>query len=122
VYDSPATYVVTVIVTDSTGATASAQTTVVVAPKPKPAVALSASPNPSTTAQQPVTLTATVTQLPSGVTVDHFNWSFGDTQTRTTTSNVTTHVYTVGTWQTSVTAVLSDGTQSTTSIDVKVNP
>jgi PKD repeat protein len=122
-YQSPATYVVTAVVRDTNGGSSSASTSVVVTPKPTPAVALAASPNPSTLLQQPVGFTATVTQLPTGVTVDHYDWAFGDGATRTTTSNTTSHAYTVpGTYSASVTAVMSDGTRSTSSTDVKVNP
>ncbi len=122
VYQSPGTYSISAVVRDSGGGSSSSSTAVFVTPKPTPTVAFTVAPNPSTIAQQPVVLTAAVSGLPTGVTIDHYEWSFGDTQGRTTTSTSTSHVYTIGTWPASVTAVLSDGTRATSSTDVRVNP
>jgi hypothetical protein len=94
---------------------------VVVTAKPTPATALTVNKNPSTLADQPLTFTATVTQLATGVTVDRYDWSFGDGLTRTTNSSTTTHAYAAGNWTAVVTAVMSDGARSTSSIEVKVN-
>jgi PKD repeat protein len=70
-----------------------------------------------------VNFTATVTQLPQGVTVDHYEWNFGDgSAVRNTTSNTTSHVYTAaGTYGPSVTAVMSDGGRSTSQTEQRVN-
>ena len=122
VYATAGAYTATAVVRDSNGGSSSGATQVIVSAKPQPAVALAATPNPSTLAQQPVSFTATVTQLPSGVTVDHYEWSFGDTTTRSTTSNTTNHSYVVGAYTASVTAVTSDGVRSTSSIEVRVTP
>lgn len=124
-YNSQGTYTLTATVTDSNGDTFTGIAQIGVTAKPTPSVALAATPNPSTLAQQPVAFTATVTQLPTNVTVDHYEWNFGDnlaTSTRSTTSNSTNHVYiAAGTYPASVTAVTSDGVRSTSSIDIKVN-
>jgi hypothetical protein len=95
--------------------------------RPAPSVGLTSSPNPSTN-NQPVTFTATVAQLPTNVTVDHFEWDFGDgSGFRTTTASSTTHVYTLtvptigATYTVNVTAVLSDGTRASSSTEQRVN-
>jgi PKD repeat protein len=123
-YNTPATYVVTAIVTDSTGATGSASTAIVVTPKPTASVLLESIKNPSSiSGDAPPKFTATVTQLPSGVTVDHFEWNFGDGATRSTTGNSTNHAYTLpGTYTVTVTAVLSDGSRSSSSIEQRMTP
>jgi hypothetical protein len=120
-YDSSGTYTVTATATDSNGDSFPAVSQVVVTAKPTPATALTVNKNPSTLADQPLTFTATVTQLATGVTVDRYDWSFGDGLTRTTNSSTTTHAYAAGNWTAVVTAVMSDGARSTSSIEVKVN-
>ncbi len=121
VYSTSGTYRITATVTDTNGGSNFGSTTIVVQPKPQPAVSIANTPNPSTVGA-PVNFTATVTQLPQGVTVDHYEWAFGDGSSRSTTSNTTSHVYgAAGTYGPSVTAVMSDGTRSTSSTEQRVN-
>jgi PKD repeat protein len=122
-YTAAGTYPVTATATDSSGATGSASTTVVVAPRATPNVGVTSTPNPSKV-NDPVTFTATVSQLPAGVTIDHFEWDFGDgSAPRSTTSTTTSHIFTaVGNYSVSVTAVMSDGTRSSSTTEQRVNP
>lgn len=122
-YTSPGTYTVSAVATDSSGASGSGATTIVVQSRPTPGVGLTSDKNPSTV-NQPVTFTADVTQLPSGVTVDHFDWDFGDGSTRSTTSKTTSHVYTApNTYIVSVIASLSDGSRTSSgTTEQRVNP
>jgi PKD repeat protein len=123
VYTTSGTFNVVATVRDTTGGSSSSSTQVVISPKPQPQVALTNSPNPSTV-NEPVTFTATVTQLPSGVTVDHYEWDFGDGSRRTTTSNVTNHGYATPatTYFPSVSVVMSDGTRSTSTTEQRTKP
>ena len=123
VYGSSGTYTVSATVIDSNGDPSNGLAQIAVVPKPRPQLALTASPNPATVGQV-ITFTATVSQTTAGVTVDHYEWVFGDNSgTRHTTSNTTTKTY--GTGSTSYvvtgTAVMSDGVRSSSEIEVRVN-
>ena len=124
VYQTQGSYTATATVRDTNGGSTSSQTQVIVTPKPTASVSLTVSKNPSSaTADQPISFTAAVTQLPTGVTVDHFEWNFGDTSpVRSTTSTTTNHAYPAGanSYLATVTAVLSDGSRSSSSLEIKI--
>jgi len=123
VYQTAGTFQITAVVKDTNGGSSSGSTIIFVAQKPNPSVALTSSKNPATLADQPITFTATVTGQQTGITVDHYEWDFGDHIQRSTTSNSTTHSYTErGTFIVAVTAVMSDGVRTSSSIEQRFNP
>jgi hypothetical protein len=122
-YFNPGTYTVTGTATDANGERSQATSGVSVLPKQPLTVSMTTSPNPAK-ANAPVTFTATPPMtMPSGVFVDHYEWSFGDGASRSTSSSSTSHVYTVpGTYVAQVTLVASDGSRANAVVEQKIDP
>jgi len=121
-YNASASYLIRATGFDAFNDAVTANTSVTVT-RLVTAVNLTVNPTTGTRNVTSFTYTATITSasLPAGVTVDHYEWNFGDGTTRSTGSNVTNHIYAVpGTQVTTVTVVLSDGTRSSASIEVVV--
>lgn len=125
VYNASGSYLIRVTGVDAFGDASTANTSVTVT-RLVTAVNLTVNPTTGTRNVTSFTYTATITSasLPAGVSVDHYEWNFGDgTPIRTTGSNVTNHIYAVaGPQVTTVTVVLTDGTRSSASVEVVVNP
>lgn len=113
-YTSSGTYTLTATVTDSNGDTFTGAAQVGVG---TPSVSIKATQG--TSPGDPVAFEATVT--PAGVTVDRYEWDFGDGGTRTTTSNTTSHIYSEAkAYTVKVTAVLSGGVRTTAETEIRV--
>ncbi len=80
----------------------------------------------STTPAQNDTVTFTATPSAGSLTIDHYNWDFGDPargalNTKTTSTGSATYIYvTIGTKTVTVTAVATDGSSATTTLTVTV--
>jgi hypothetical protein len=123
VYQTAGSYTATALVRDTNGSSTSSQTQLIVSPKAVPTLAFTATPTSATLSANNIAFQATVT-VPAGstVSVDHYEWNFGDLSLiRSTTSNTTSHVYTSsGIFVPSVTAVMSDGNRLTSSTEVRI--
>lgn len=120
VYRSDGTFTVTLTLTDAGGNVSTQRTVVVVSPAPPIGVVLTYSPlTPSV--GDVVTFTAATT--PAGVSVDRYEWTFGDGTTSTTTGNVRTKIYTEpGTRKVRVTAVGTNGNTGVGETDIVIGP
>ena len=93
---------------------------VVVAPEAAIGVVLSYSPA-APIVNQVVTFTA-ITTLPTGVSIERYEWTFGDGTSSTTTGNQRTKIYTsAGTRKARVTAVGTNGKTGVGEADIVIN-
>jgi PKD repeat protein len=119
VYRNDGSYGVVLTVTDSGGNTTTQQTVVVVAPEAPIGVVLSYAPA-SPLVNEVVTFTATTT-LPAGVSIERYEWDFGDGTTSTTTGNQRTKIYTsAGKRKVKVAAVGTNGSTGRGEADIIV--
>ncbi len=123
IYSSTGPKDISVTVVLSNGATGQGLVSIIVSNPPPVTVQLSATPNTATVNSTIVTLTATVGSLPIGVTIVRFDWNFGDGQTASGSNPTIDHVYVLtGLRTTTVTVVLSNGTNAVGQAIVNVNP
>ena len=120
VYRNSGTYGVLLTLTDAAGNVSAQQTVVVVAPEAAIGVVLSYSPA-APIVNQVVTFTA-ITTLPTGVSIERYEWTFGDGTSSTTTGNQRTKIYTsAGTRKARVTAVGTNGKTGVGEADIVIN-
>lgn len=120
VYRNSGTYGVVLTLTDAAGNVSAQQTVVVVAPEAAIGVVLSYSPA-APIVNQVVTFTA-ITTLPTGVSIERYEWTFGDGTSSTTTGNQRTKIYTsAGTRKARVTAVGTNGKTGVGEADIVIN-
>lgn len=120
VYRNSGTYGVVLTLTDAAGNVSAQQTVVVVAPEAAIGVVLSYSPA-APIVNQVVTFTA-ITTLPTGVSIERYEWTFGDGTSSTTTGNQRTKIYTSpGTRKAHVTAVGTNGRTGVGEADIVIN-
>ncbi len=121
VYGNDGTKTVTVTVTDTAGQQSSQVLVLDVLPKTPLAVNLAYTPA-APSVDQVVTFTATAT-TGTGVSVERYDWTFGDGSTRTTTGNQATKIYNAaGTFHAKVKATATDGSTGTSAADIIVAP
>ncbi|HUK88988.1 MAG TPA: PKD domain-containing protein [Blastocatellia bacterium] len=111
-------YTASLIITDSTGATASATTSISVAQPvhQAPQVSISAS---TTSGQAPLAVNFSANVTDQGATISSYAWSFGDGQTSNSASP--SHVYTSGgAFTASLTVTDSTGATGTASMPINV--
>jgi PKD repeat protein len=119
VYRDDGTYTVTLTLTDAGGNVSTQRTIVVVSPAAPIGVTLSYTPA-TPMANQVVTFTAATT-LPSGVSIERYEWDFGDGTTSVTTGNQRTKIYTsAGTRKVRVRAVGTNGATGLAEADIVV--
>lgn len=119
VYRSDGTFTVTLNLTDAGGNVSTQSTVVVVSPSAPIAVALTYSPA-APLVNGVVTFTATAT-LPAGVSIERYEWNFGDGTTSVTTGNTRTKIYaSAGTRRVRVTAVGTNGSTGVAEADIIV--
>jgi hypothetical protein len=119
VYRRDGTFTVTLNLTDAGGNVSTQSTVVVVSPSAPIAVSLTYSPA-SPLVNQVVTFTAATT-LPTGVSIERYEWNFGDGTTSVTTGNTRTKIYSsAGTRKVRVTAVGTNGSTGVAEADIIV--
>jgi len=119
-YEHDGTRTVRVTVTDTANQTTSAAIVISVQSLGPVNVTLDFSPA-APHVNQSVTFTATVS--PTTVTVEKFEWVFGDGTTRTTTGNETIKSYvSSGTKKVTVTVTATDGSTGSAAADVVISP
>jgi PKD repeat protein len=120
VYASSGTQSVTVTLTDTTGQQVTQVLSLVVLASSPMSVTLSVTPNPATV-NTAVTLQAVVSG--STLTIQSYDWDFGDSTVQTTTGALTTKIYTTaGTFHAKVTVHATDGSAGLGAADVTVTP
>jgi PKD repeat protein len=67
----------------------------------------------ATAAAALVDFVATATTTPTGVTIERYEWAFGDGSTLTTSGGSTNHKYSAGTYTVTVRAVTTTGASGT---------
>lgn len=119
-YQNDGNRTVRVTVTDTANQTTSAAIVISVQSLGPVNVTLEFSPD-APGVNESVTFTANVT--PETVTVEKYDWDFGDGTLRTTTGNETIKVYTsAGTKKVKVTVTATDGSKGTAAADVVIGP
>jgi chitodextrinase len=117
VYAGPGQYVVTVVATDSSGATGSASIVLIVGTFSAPTAAFTASPTSGTTA---TTFQFNASDSQPQANIVSYNWDFGDGETAT--GQTTTHKYAAtGTYTVRLTITDNAGRTATTSKTVTVS-
>jgi PKD repeat protein len=115
-YRSAGTYTVVATATDTAGETTVATASVAVAQATPLGVTLTASG--AMIHQGVISFTATVTPA-TGVAIDHYEWSFGDGGSATTSGGATTHVYAAaGHYVITVKVVTTDGRTGTARTEI----
>ena len=119
VYSRSGTFVVIAAATDTAGETTTAMASVSVQAVIV-AVTLNVPAAVTTTAPAEFSATASV---PAGVTVERYEWDFGDGSTATTSGSSTNHLYTVGgkTYTVKVRAVTTTGASGTAQKEITVS-
>jgi hypothetical protein len=92
-YSVSGLYTVRAVATDAVGESATALASVSVQTV---VVTVSLTVSGTITTTTPVEFIATATTIPSGATIERYEWDFGDGTARTTSSNSTSHLYSVG--------------------------
>jgi PKD repeat protein len=120
VYEDSGTYGVLLTLTDAAGNSSTQQTVVVVTPAAAIGVVLSYTPA-APAVNEVVTFTATTT-LPAGVSIERYEWTFGDGTNSTTTGNERTKIYTIAaTRKVRVTAVGTNGKTGIGEADIVIS-
>jgi hypothetical protein len=116
-YAKAGTFTVSASATDSTNATAAAVATIVVAPLSS---TVSASPTNVTLASG-LSILFTVANSPTGASIDHYEWDFGDGSTTSSTGSTQNHAYGItGTFTVTVRVVPMAGASFTITTQCKV--
>jgi hypothetical protein len=106
-YASSGTFIVTAVATDTAGETTTSTASVSVQ-----TVIVTVTMTATATAAL-VDFVATATTTPTGVTIERYEWAFGDGSTLTTSGGSTNHKYSAGTYTVTVRAVTTTGASGT---------
>ena len=120
-YDTPASYVVTLTVTDDAGERGVTDRTVTVVPAPAPTASMSFSPTTPSTSTT-VFFDASASSAPAGARITAYTFNFGDgTGVGPIASPTTTHTFAAtGTYVVRLTVTDSAGRSATTTVSVPV--
>jgi adhesin/invasin len=119
---TPRSYTATVRADDVNGESTSATTSIVIVPRSAIGVSLASSSETATIAGQRWTFTATAIGVADPGTIQSYSWDFGDDVDVTTSSGVTSHVYTEeGKFTVTVTLNMVDGRTASATTEILIN-